>query len=120
MLLLQHYLGLVPDVSASAVDAAGKPHRFNFVGGHALADVANGIKNVFKTKLKLNSPLSESDKRGFQLQFCWTHICPDSLRAGARGQEGGQVGPPRPEGRGGPYHEVAGSSAKECKSVDRH
>ena len=59
---------------------------------------ANGIKNVFNTKLKLNSPLSESDRRGFQLQFCWTHICHDSLRAGVRGQEGGQVGPPRPSG----------------------
>ena len=115
----------MPDVSASAVDAAGKPHRLNFVGGHALPDVANGIKNMFKTKLKLDSPLSESDRRGSQLQFCWTHICHYSVRAGGsararagvRGQKGGV---PRPLGRGGSHHEVAGSSAQERKSVDMH
>ena len=102
------------------MDAERKPSHFHLVWDDALPDVANSIKKVFKTKLKLDSPLSESDRRGSQLQFCWTHICHDSLRAGVRGQESGQVGPPRPEGRGGPYHEVAGSSAKECKSVDRH
>ena len=50
-----------------------------------------------------------------------THL-PLQLASGrARaGRRSGQVGPPRPEGRGGPHHEVAGSSAKERKSVDRH
>ena len=107
------------------MDAERKPYHFHLVGDDALPDVANSIKNVFKTKLKLDSPLSESDRRGSQLQFCWTHICHYSVRAGGsararagvRGQKGGA---PRPLGRGGSHHEVAGSSAQERKSVDMH
>ena len=78
------------------MDAERKPYHFHLVGDDALPDVANSIKNVFKTKLKLDSPLSESDRRGSQLQFCWTHICHYSVRAGGsararagvRGQKG--------------------------------
>ena len=92
----------MPCVSASAVDAERKPYHFHLVGDDALPDVANGIKNVLKTKLKLNSPLSESDRRGSQLQFCWTHICHDSLRAGARaGRKAGRWAPHAPRGVGG-------------------
>ena len=83
---------------------------------------------MFKTKLNLNSPLSESDRRGFQVQFCWIQICHRSLRADRRvGHAGGRVRAgggqadlPRPAGRGGANHKAAGSSAKECKSVDMH
>ena len=56
--LLELYLGLVPGASASAVDAALKPYHFTVGGDDALPDVANSTENVFKTKLKLNSPLS--------------------------------------------------------------
>ena len=89
------------------MDAERKPYHFHLVGDDALPDVANSIKNVFKTKLKLDSPLSESDRRGSQLQFCWTHICHYSVRAGGsararagvRGQKG--RGPHAPWGVGG-------------------
>ena len=35
--LLEFYLGLVPGVSASAVDAERKPYHFHLVGDDALA-----------------------------------------------------------------------------------
>ena len=71
---LEFYLGLVPGVSASAVDAALKPYHFTVGGDDALPDIANSTKNVFKMKLKLNSFLFQSDRRGFQLQFNLTSI----------------------------------------------
>ena len=64
------------------MDAERKPYHFHLVRDDALPDVANSIKNVFKTKLKLDSPLSESDRRGSQLQFCWMRILQFSLPGG--------------------------------------
>ena len=81
---LEFYLGLVFCVSASAVDAERKLYHFHMVGDDALPDVANNIKNVFKAKLKLDSPLSESDRRGSQLQFCWTHISREAGQVSSR------------------------------------
>ena len=49
-----------------------------------VAGATHRIENVLKTKLKLDSPLSESDRKGSQLQFCWMCILQFSLPGGRR------------------------------------
>ena len=70
---------------------------------------------MFKTKLNLNSPLSESDRRGFQVQFCWIQICHRSLRADRRvGHAGGRA-------RAGGGREEYGKRLKRCcDDINKH